>query len=445
MNEIYEKLTSIVESYEKDIIKDVMDSVKIPSVTDDREEVKKALRHAMDCGKKLGFESETFLDEEVGTIEFGEGEETLGILAHVDVVSEGDLEIWDTPPFEPVIRDNSLFGRGTLDDKGPVMASLYAMKAVADLAQELGQKPFKKTQMILGTREETEWSDMYAYVEKYPLPDYGFTPDGEFPICNIEKGVASLTMSLPAGFDNRVSRLKGGTASNVVPGKCEATINGADVLVNGKAVHASEPEKGENAILGMAKKILDMRLGDTPIGKVAAMLDTYFQDREGSALGLRSESEYYDGEFVHRNIFTPTIIEADKTSTKITFDIRYAYGTDFKDILKAFQKLADDLNGSIENYQDLPPVYVSSKLPFLDVFAKAYETITGLENEYVLAYGGSYAKAMPNVVSWGPIFPGDPDTCHEENEFIPLDSLMKNTKIFAIAIWDIVMTEKSFI
>ncbi len=443
-DDAYERLIGLIDGYIDEMVGDLMDLIKIPSVTDNRPEVIKALMYTLDCGKKLGFDTEAMLNNEVGLIEMGHGDEVLGILAHVDVVSEGDMEKWNTPPFQPVLNDGILYGRGTLDDKGPVIASLYAMKAVWDLCGELQRTPLKKTQLILGTREEKEWTDMDAYVEAFPLPDYGFTPDGEFPICNIEKGVATLEMVLPTVLSDEITKLSGGTASNVVPGKCVASVKGENIVIDGKAVHASEPEKGENAILSMAKHLLSLGLHSKPLTDVASMLVKYFEDREGTALGLRSESEYYNGEFVHRNIFTPTMVEANEDHTKVVFDIRYAYGTEFGEILEVFNGLASDLGGKVEYYQDLRPVYVSSKKPFLDIFARAYEKVTGLENEFVLAYGGSYAKAMPNIVSWGPIFPGDPDTCHEENEFISIETLMKNAGIFAVAIWDIVMSEESF-
>lgn len=444
MMKVDKDLISLIDSYTDDMLKDLSSLIEIPSVTDDRPEVLKALNYTLDCGKRLGFDSKAYLEGEVGLIEAGRGEEVLGILAHVDVVSAGDTEKWRTPPFTPILEAGTIYGRGTLDDKGPVVAVLYAMKAVLDLEAKLNQQMKKKIQFILGTREETQWTDMDAYVKKYPLPDYGFTPDGEFPICNIEKGVATLEMVLPQHLDGIITGLEGGTASNVVPGKCQIIIEGESIIIDGKAVHASQPEKGKNAIMAMAKKLVQMNLKESPLLRVAAMLVDYFDDSEGAALGLRSESEYFNGEFVHRNIFTPTMIKANGDCTKITFDIRYAYGTDFTEILEAFDKVAAELNGKVDSYQDLPPVYVSSGKPFLKVFAQAYERVTGLGNEFVLAYGGSYAKAMPNIVSWGPIFPGDDDTCHEENEFITLEVLKRNAEIFAVALWDIVMSDESY-
>lgn len=92
----------------------------------------------------------------------------------------------------------------------------------------------------------------------------------------------------------------------------------------------------------------------------------------------------------------------------------------------------------------MPAVYVSKDKPFLKVFADAYEKVTGIPNEFVLEYGGTYAKAIPNTVSWGPIFPGEDDTCHEENEYISVQGLIDNAKIFALAIAGILLSEESY-
>ena len=158
--------------------------VAIPSMTEDREQVSLALDYVLDLGLRMGLKTKSLLNGEIGLVEAGEGEEILGVLAHVDVVDPGDESKWISPPFEPEVREGKLYGRGTLDDKGAVIAVMTAMEALVKLGIPLN----KEIQLILGTREETHWTDMEAYVEKFPLPDYGFTPDGSFPICNVEKG-----------------------------------------------------------------------------------------------------------------------------------------------------------------------------------------------------------------------------------------------------------------
>lgn len=457
-----DRLFSHIEKRESEIIKNICRFVRIESVSDNREKVREALDFALDLGRSLGFEARSCLDGQVGVIETGQGDEVLGILSHVDVVGPGDTEKWKTPPFDPVILDGKVFGRGTLDDKGAIIAVLYAMKAVCDLGLPLK----KKVQFILGTREETEWTDMEAYVKQFPLPDYGFTPDGEFPVCNIEKGGIDIKMEFlleecgPGSIhrteeyagEKYLSRLDAGTAANIVPGTCTAEITEVrdgrmkpqTIRVTGKSVHSCMPEKGENAIIKMAEKLSGMGLKKNKLLELLNMINICFGDIYGARIGLFSESEYYNGEFVHRNVFSPTIFKTEDGLAKININIRTAYGTKEEDIVNAIKDLVEGYVGKITGVAVLPAVYVSKDRPFVKAFAEAYEEASGRRNEFALAFGGSYAKAMPNIVSWGPIFPEEEDTCHEENEYMSIRSLMDNAKIFSLAIGKIALSDESF-
>ena len=445
-----DKLFAFLEANEENMIADLKEFVRIPSISTDLEQVRRALDYALSLGERMGFSSRAVLDGQVGVIETGAGPETLGILSHVDVVSPGDLETWDSPPFEPVIRDGAIWGRGTLDDKGAIIASLYAMKAVAGL----GQPWRKKVQLILGTQEEVDWTDMRAYVKNFPLPNYGFTPDGEYPLCNIEKGMIDIEiavpLSSPAGDGLFLVAVDGGKATNVVPDYCRAKLlkkPGDEVITLeswGKSAHSCQPEKGENAIINLCHRLKEEPLEENSLSRVVKVLREKFADIYGKEIGLYSEDEYYNGEFIHRNTIAVTMITTGDNEATLNFNVRFAYGTTEEEILEAFRRVASEMGGAIKDYKALPAVYISKDRPFMQAFARAYESVTGLKNEFTLAYGGSYAKAMENIVSWGPIFPGEEDTCHEVNEHMSLSSFMLNAKIFAVAIAGIALSEKSF-
>lgn len=441
-----EVLYTYIENHREAMLGDFADFIAIPSVSSDKEKVAEALEFALKLGNRMGFRTENCLDGQVGVIEMGEGEEILGILAHVDVVPAGDAADWDTDPFTAVIKDDKVYGRGTIDDKAMIIASLYAMKAV----MESGMPTHKKVQLILGTQEEVEWTDMNAYVKTYPLPDYGFSPDGEYPICNIEKGVVDCSMEFDISDEGKlpeglfVTAIDCGIASNSVPGRATAILSdGSRVIAEGKSVHSSQPEAGINALFLLCEKLQEMGIVRNKLMILLESVTASFRDLYGKDIGMYSESEYYQGEYVHRNVFTPTIFKAADGKVTLNINLRFPYGVDEEELLGAMKNFAESHGGCITFWDCLPAVFVSKESPFLQILAEAYEDVTGLKNEFTLAYGGSYAKAMPNVVSWGPLFPGEEDTCHEANEYISIDSLMTSTKIFAQAIAGIIQMEES--
>ena len=176
----------------------------------------KALDAVLQLGEKMGFRTENF-GNYVGHIEMGEGDEMVGILGHVDVVPAGDG--WDFDPWGGVIADGKIFGRGTLDDKGPLVTCLYAMKILKDAGISLK----RRIRVILGTNEETNWGCMDYYLNqvKPELPTVAFSPDAEFPLTYAEMGMLQYTLTRPI---TEKIRIEGGSAFNSVPSSAEIVL-----------------------------------------------------------------------------------------------------------------------------------------------------------------------------------------------------------------------------
>lgn len=190
-----------IESLKNDIISSTCELIKIPSVLSHSdtssmpfgENCNRALEYVLDLGKNLGFRTKN-IDGYCGYIEFGEGKEMLGIIGHLDVVPEG--ENWTYPPFDAHIFNNKIYGRGAIDDKGPVIASLYAMKAVIDTC-----KVNKRVRLILGLNEENDWKCIEHYKKCEEPPTFGFSPDADFPCIYAEKALLNVYLSSPNTID----------------------------------------------------------------------------------------------------------------------------------------------------------------------------------------------------------------------------------------------------
>lgn len=330
MDGFYDRTTldSFIDAHTEQMAEDLRELLRIPSVSRNIPQVKEALSLVLAKGAQKGFEARSLLGHRVGLVEFGRGDEAIGILAHVDVVdAEGN---WTVPPFEGRIWDGWIWGRGAVDDKGGVIAALYAMEAVKSL-----KLPFyKKVQLIIGTQEEVDWGDIEEYTKNYPLPDYGFTPDGEFPGTNREKGYSDIQLSFPKGEGDKrgfeIISLEAGSTTNTVPSIAQALCRGDGDLMKGflsdylkahpgekltleiregklavtaygVSAHSSTPEKGVNALIILFNFLDQIPLEKSGAANLVAFVKKYFSgDIYGKAIGLYSESEYVNGEFVLR-------------------------------------------------------------------------------------------------------------------------------------------------
>ena len=143
------------------------------------------LQYVLDTARQMGFDTYN-CDGYAGHVDFkGTGDGVLGVLGHLDVVPANADDGWKHPPFDGVTDNGELYGRGTMDDKGPMISCLYALKALKDS----GYKPAKTIRLIFGCDEESGMQCMEYYFKKMPFPDISFSPDGDFPVINIEKGM----------------------------------------------------------------------------------------------------------------------------------------------------------------------------------------------------------------------------------------------------------------
>ncbi len=458
--------------------RDLRELISIPSVTGDRVQTERAVDILLKQGNRLGLRTEKILGGRMGIIETGEGPETIGILTHVDVVPPGPAALWSFGPYEGTEDGGWLYGRGSVDMKGPTIASLYAMSAAAT-----GAHPRKRMRMIVGTQEEGVWEDMEAYCRSYPLPDYGFTPDGEFPVTNREKGYADVHIQFPRengeeGDTRRslVLSLHGGESVNTIPEACQAVLLDPDgalsarieaaraaepaapgiwigsvkdrdrviLSITGKATHSSNPENGANAVSAMAALLARVLPADDPSFPLCRFIALNFHgDTSGKALGLSGLPAPPENEDFGQTAVSPTLLRTTSEGFELVVNLRTAYGTTRTLIHERFSGCAERYGFSfgIFNYQD--PLLVDRARPFMRILNESYSEISGFPGGFILANGTSYAKAMPGIVCWGPLFPGEEDRCHEVDERIKLDNFKLASLIYGDALYRIACSQAS--
>lgn len=447
------KLNAIIESMHDEMIDTLQKWIRVPSVKGEAapgapfgKEVRSMLDMALADCEQMGFKTQNF-DGYIAHADLGEGsdEDALAILAHLDVVPEGDG--WKYPPYGPVIENGRMYGRGTSDDKGPAVAALYAMKAVKDAGIPLRHK----VRLILGCDEESGWEDIAHYNKVATMPRMGFSPDASYPIINIEKGICRLELhgvlsneglqviafnngERPNVIPGRASALVAGDAATVVqaeaaakkldiPAEVHLTDKGVSITVTGISGHAAYPETARNANGEMLLLLRELGVQ----GDLCLLADKIGLDYKGEGLEI-SVSDGISG-YLTCNL---GIIRAGEGGVYATLDIRYPVMTNPDMIIKNVSASLPAMR--VDAMEVKEPHHVPAGSELVQNLLDAYHEVTGYERKCLYTGGGTYARSLQEGVAFGASFPQDEDLAHQANEYADIEGLYKNIKIFALAI-----------
>lgn len=500
-----EKLISDIKEYftekKEDILNDICDLVRIKSVRDESTPcmpfgtgTAKALDKGLRIAENLGFKVKNG-ENYVGIADFASKDDIdvhelkafLGILAHLDVVPAGSG--WSHDPYDCIIKDGKIYGRGTADDKGPAIVSMYAVKAASDITGGL-KKPVR---VILGTCEETGSEDLDYYKNNYKMPDMVFSPDAEFPIINVEKGRIALRFTAEvkptANMCPEVIYFHGGNTQNIVPQEaicCVRFVNpDAFELLNdfakrtstytnakfditkgnnestyiihseGTGAHASTPEKGNNAqtallclLVALYNKFRDGLCSENRCSE-CQMCDTanffYYAkvllqlfphgDTTGRSMGIDFTDEKTGALTLNFGVLN---YETGKP-LECGIDIRYPVLALFED--KNYEVLKNAIKTALTRF-DFEIAGESFTLPhatdensdLVQTLLDSYEKFTGNEKKCIAIGGGTYVHDIPGGVAFGCAMPGTDNRMHGADEFAVIDELITSAEIFTYAI-----------
>lgn len=402
---------------ENQFIKDLEKLISINSVEGKSEQGKPfgekpfmALECFLSIARKMGFYTKNY-DGYMGEITFGDGEE-LGIIGHLDVVPEGTG--WNTEPYTLTKKDGVYYGRGILDDKAPLLICLYILKEMKDS----GVIPNRKFRLFVGANEETGWKDVEYFSKNYGFPEYGFSPDGNFPVSYAEKGMAIVKFTLPKL--NGFHKVSGGTVVNAVCGKAFAVdkASGNELVFNGKSCHGSCPQNGVNAIKLMYEYFNEQ--GEN----VKDILDNFFYDKQG-VFGMENEQG--------KITFSPDLISEDENAIYLTCDCRYPYPFTDSDVKEKFDKFGYPYEFKIKH----PTAFVDKDSFLVSTLINAYNDITGKNEKPVSQCGTTFARVFKKGVAFGPEFPEKPSTIHQPNECASEEELELIYQIYKKAMFDL--------
>lgn len=441
-------LASHLNAQQEPLKKSLIELVRIPSVCDEGgggypfgEAIDQALRKALQVAGELGFKTKYGDGGYYGYAEIGEGKEMLGILGHLDVVPPGKLSDWDHDPFDPIEKDGMLYGRGSQDDKGPLLASLYAVKALMDA----GVKFNKRVRFIFGTDEETLWRCINRYKEVEELPGFGFSPDSRFPVTYAEKGLLQLQL---VGSNESGIKLTGGSAFNAVPDGIlyegerqddladklnqlgfEYEQHGDAIEVKGRAAHAMIPEEGINAIARLCIALKAIGIESKAINFIAEEIG---EDPNATRV-FGDCADAPSGKLK----FNVGKIELGKVE-QLSIDSRFPVTVPKEELVAKLTASAAKYGLEYKEFDWLAPIYVPLDNFIVTTLMKVYREHSGdTVTEPKSSGGATYARAINNCVAFGALTVDEPLTEHQPNERAILKNLYKSMEIYAQAVYEL--------
>jgi len=470
MMDILKRVNTKIEENKAEMIASLSNLLCIPSVGAEAEpgmpfgvNVHRAYEYMMHAAKKEGFAIYN-ADNYGGHIDFeGTGTGIMGIVGHLDVVPEGDG--WEHDPYGGEVFDGVIYGRGTQDNKGPVIACFYAMKALKDC----GYEPARTVRLILGLDEETNWKGMEYYLNEVgEVPEFGFTPDAEFPAINGEKGI--MVFDIVKKFASQTEKglalrsLKGGTAANSVADyaravisnnsgegfdsvkelvsafrdekgckiRCKGVGKSLEITVQGVSAHGAMPHLGENAITILMDFLGRLNFVSEDTNEFIEFYNSCIgYDLNGERIGC-----FLEDKVSGKLTFNVGMIELDQKTVKLTINARYPVTFNEKAVYEGVMSVIDRYNLGIIKGKHQAPIYYNADEPLIETLMDIYRSHSGdYESKPIVIGGGTYARAVKNTVAFGSLFPEDTDLMHQKNECIAVDRLVLLAKIYAEAIY----------
>ena len=396
-------MLDIIERSFEEQVKDLQELIRIPSVSRGEpkegmpygENVYNALRKAQDIARKLGFEKVWDVEARCGVVEYGEGDEIVAVMAHLDVVPEGTG--WQYPPYGAEIHDEAMYGRGTADDKK------------------------RRVRILLGCDEERGSTGMQRYKEVEGEPAMAFTPDATYPVVNSEMNISHMF------FEKKYPcavRAKVGTAANVIPGEAAATVPA--IAVKGKEGHASMPDHADNALMKLIRAIADSDVPPADRETFGALADLFCGYNHGEGLGV----DFTDAS--GRLTLAPTVLLADETGVTLGFDTRYPASMTFEQLTGPIDERMAAAGFACRERSNSLGHYIAPDTELVSTLMDVYGELSGDRDAKPISIGGgTYAREFKNAVAVGVTQPGRPDKCHVANECILLSEMLFNTRFMA--------------
>lgn len=388
-----------LKEHRQEIIEDLIGLVRIPSVSVPEKEVppfgrpcRDALAYMYELGRRHGYASRDY-DHYVGSIDFTQGEEEVGIWAHLDVVPVPDPAEWDYPPFEgTLVEDRYLIGRGVQDNKMAAIGVFHVMNCLRDL----GVKLRRGYSLYMGTSEETGMEDARYFTAHFKAPDLSIVPDTGFPVCCAQRG--SMTLVLETPFAEPL-RFEQSNNPSVTPEELTACLpDGRRLCAKGDSAHVFNAEGIDSAVIRMLGLLGEAFPAHAETLRALAGL---IGDWHGESLGIACEDELSGALQM-----AATGMDWKDGKLQIRLFMILPVSANVDEICQKAQKRAETVHASAVKLRARPSCSFPVDHPVVERLTDVYNQVMHQESEPFVMSGGNYAAYLPNAFGFGPGMPG---------------------------------------
>lgn len=403
--------------------------------------VKKVLEKITDIGKDNGFYT-TDYNTGVVSISYYDSAPDLGIWTHGDVVPAG--EGWNFEPYNAVVYQDRVIGRGAADNKGQIAAVFLLLKFFKKLGIELKYNPA----LYVGSNEEKGMFDLLGingnddakgFLNVCTPPKLSLVPDGAFPVGYGGKGNVTIKIKTKQPLTN----------INIVAGQDDAPGKATAYFADGSAqpietfsppVHTAHPDPNGNMINKLANILLESDLLSEKDKKVFEFIEKISIDTTGKTFGIDVETD----------TMKPLSLAAYRIDDKngcpeIYINIRYPVEITLEKIESNISALAEKFGFVISDVNSIHRPYLldknSSIVSTLNLIANK---VMGTDKPPYTLGGGTYAHELPNAYVFGSSSNFPPEDwekgrggAHGIDETVSLDRLQRAMKIYARALLEL--------
>lgn len=470
-NELLAKAEEWIAAHREEFIAELQGIARIPSVS--RADLaqpgapfgpdcRKVLDYALERGRYYGFDTADH-DGYAGSITWGDYDHSIGVIAHLDVVPVGDGWVYPTFGATYLPEHDVLIGRGVDDNKSAFVGGLFAMR----MLRKFGVPMRHGVRLICGTSEETGMQDMAALRQMgHRFPETSLVPDAGFPVNYAQKGMVDGAITTPC--EGNLLQLDAGSVRNVIPDEAACVIavdveavraamgnvdpadvalveisaveGGTRIVAKGKSGHAAFPAGGDNAIGRLARVLTASQLLTGTAKSAIEALATLTADPYGESEGVAFTDEP-SGQLT----LVYGVAHLKDGVLTVSVDSRYPVTMDGAKLEADLRAAWAKLNFAVKEFDLSEPFYIPVEDPRVTALMSLYKDVTGRDDPPYAMGGGTYSRAVPGAISFGPGMPGTKSDysaflpeghggAHGRDEVLPINKMLTCCKIYVAAL-----------